>query len=79
VPAKVSLFFMSVLFQLYGNLWSGCRQCVEHQNFYIIIHGKRSRTASKEAEGGYEISKFSKKIITQTKQMFYKNLRKSAH
>jgi hypothetical protein len=29
---------------------------VEHQNFYIIIQEKRSRSASKEAEGGYEIS-----------------------
>jgi hypothetical protein len=69
---------MSVLFQLYGNLWSGCRQCVEHQNFYIIIHGKHSRPASKEAENGSEIPRLSKKIIAQNKQMFYKNFRKSA-
>jgi hypothetical protein len=51
---------------------------VEHQNFYIIIHGKHSHPASKEAENGSEIPRLSKKIIAQSKQMFYKNFRKSA-
>jgi hypothetical protein len=51
---------------------------VEHQNFYIIIHGKHSRPASKEAKNSSEIPRLSKKIITQSKQMFYKNFRKSA-